>query len=75
MLQWPLPKTVKRVKDLLGLTGYYCKFICDYGKIVKLLIELTKKDGVMWKLEAQKAFEEVKLRLTTPALLALPNFE
>jgi len=65
----------KTGQGLLPVDGYYCKFIHGCGKIAKLLIELTKKDGIMWKLEAQKAFEELKLRLTITPLLALPNFE
>lgn len=70
--EWPIPKC-KRCAWLLGLTGYYWKFIKEYEKVAMQLTDLTKKDAFCWNASAQQAFEELKRRITTVPVLALPN--
>ena len=72
--QWPKPKNVREVRGFLGLTGYYRKFIKDYGKIAKPLTDLTKKEGFYWNDITQMAFENLKNKLTSSPMLTLPDF-
>ena len=57
----PAPKDAKEIKQFLGLTGYYRKFVPRFADISRPLTTLTKKD---WKFEwtpaCQKSFELLK---------------
>jgi len=62
---------------LLGLTGSYSRFIKSYAQICRPLplIELLKKDGFAWTSTASKAFQTLKVAMTTTPVMALPNFD
>ena len=57
----PTPKDVKEIKQFLGLTGYYRKFIPRFADISQPLTQLTKKETkFVWTPECQKSFELLK---------------
>jgi hypothetical protein len=74
MQDWPHPKTLKILCGFLGLTGYYCKFIKNYGKIAAPLMALLKKNSFTWTPAAAQAFQTLKTAMCTTLVLALPDF-
>ena len=57
----PAPNSAKKIKQFLGLTGYYRKFVPRFADISRPLTTLTKKDTKFeWTSACQKSFELLK---------------
>ena len=57
----PVPNSTKEIKQFLGLTGYYRKFVPRFADISRPLTTLTKKDAKFkWTSACQKSFERLK---------------
>ena len=64
--EFPVPTTVTQVRQFVGLTSYYRRFIERFAKMAAPLHNLTKKEvEFRWTTDCQKAFDEVKMRLIT----------
>ena len=57
----PAPNSAKEIKQFLGLTGYYRKFVPRFADISRPLTTLKKKDAKFeWTSACQKSFELLK---------------
>ena len=71
---YPVPKTVKQVREFLGLTGFYRKFIPSFGKIAQPLYNLLNKEKRFHCTEGcDKAFQSLKNTLLNAPTLGFPT--
>jgi hypothetical protein len=56
--EWKAPTLVGEIHSFLGLAGYYRRFIENFSKIAKPMIELLKKDTkFIWTEECEASFK------------------
>ena len=70
----PKPRTPKQCKSFCGMVNYLSLFCPDLQRLLKPIVELKRKD-FLWGEAQEKAFREVKQRLTNPPVLHLPKAE
>ena len=73
---FPVPHNVKSLQSFLGLVNYYRRFVQGLSDIAEPLYRLLKK-GIIWQWTDihQRAFEALKLALTSDPLMGLPDFD
>ena len=72
--EMPPPKTLKEVKQFLGLIGYYQKFVPRFSDLARPLNALTRKDvHFEWTRICQESFKLLKTSLMTEPILTYPD--
>ncbi|GKE57829.1 putative reverse transcriptase domain-containing protein [Tanacetum coccineum] len=63
-----------KIRQFLGLAGYYRRFIKGFSKIAKLMTKLTQKKVMfVWGNKQEAAFQLLKQKLCSALILALPE--
>ena len=69
-----MPRTVKETRSFLGLCSYYRRFVQDFAKTARPLHALTSKYARFLGTEdCQRAFEELKKKMTSAPVIAFPR--
>jgi hypothetical protein len=73
-MDWKPPASVHQIRSFLGLAGYYRRFIPDFFRIAKPMMELLKKDvKFKWDAKCDEAFHTLRAHLTIAPVLAQPD--
>ena len=72
--EWPTPMSIQQVRNFHGLASFYRRFVTNFSSIMAPMTEVLKAKHFEWSTQAQLAFEEIKERLTSAPILALPSF-
>ncbi|XP_023642103.1 uncharacterized protein LOC111831583 [Capsella rubella] len=73
--EWPTPSNIAQVRSFHGLASFYRRFVRDFSTIAAPLTAVIKKNvEFQWGDAQERAFQELKQRLTEAPLLVLPDF-
>ena len=76
VLDWKVPTLVHEVWSILGLAGYYLRFILEFSKISKPMTHLLQKDEkFLWTPKCEEAFHKLRTLLTSGRVLTQPDIE
>ncbi|KAI8506729.1 hypothetical protein Bbelb_151700 [Branchiostoma belcheri] len=72
---WPTPSNQTDIRSFLGLASFYRKFVPAFATVAEPLVRLTDKHhNFQWNPACQSAFDTLKHQLTSPPILAFPDF-
>ena len=74
VMSWERPKSVFEIRSFLGLARYYRRLMEDFSQLAAPMIKLTRKEVKFeWDDLCEKAFQELKRRVTTAPILIVPE--
>lgn len=74
LIESPVPRNVKQVRQFLGLAGYFRRYIPGYATKIACIANLTRKDvHFNWGEEQEQVRREIIEHLTNEPVLAIYN--
>ena len=74
IMSWERPKSVFEIHSILGLAGYYRKFIENFSRLAAPMTRLTWKEVKFeWNDSCKMTFQELKRRLTSSHIVTVPK--
>ncbi len=71
IVDWNKSQNLKHVQVFFEFVNFYRRFIKNFSKLAKSLIQLTKKNHLFsWSIACEKAFQEFKKRVTEALVLS-----
>ena len=70
---WIPPTSNKEIQRFLGFINFHRQFVPQISKIAEPLSKLLKQNKFIWGVEQQCAFDEIKIHLISPEVLAIPT--
>ena len=72
--EWPTPTSITEVRQFLGFTNYFRRFVDHYSSIAKPLEEIEGKNAPFsWNSNRQDAFVALRQALVTAPVLKIPD--
>lgn len=77
ILNLPVPKNIRDVRRIMGMAGWYRRFIDNFSDLTAPITDLLKsnKKKFEWTNEADKAFMKLKSALVSSPILCSPNYD
>jgi hypothetical protein len=76
IMKWLVPTNVSEVRSFIGVTQYLRKFIASFSVVATPLHAITTSGkSFQWGKGQQRAFEELKKKISQAPVLALPNLQ
>jgi hypothetical protein len=76
IMKWSIPTNVTEVRSFVGAVQYLRKFIASFSAVVTPLHAITASGkSFQWGKNQQKAFDELKRKISQAPVLALPNLQ
>lgn len=75
IISYPVPRNVRELRGFLGMAGYYRKFCDHFSEVALPLTRLTsEKIPFIWSEDCQRAFQNLKVLMSTAPALKAPDF-